>query len=626
MNKKWIILIILIVSLVYFANTYFYYPFYSDDSFISLRYVDRFLDGKGLTWNDEGPHVEGYSNFLWMMLIAAFGYFGINLVLISRILGILFLYLPILILIYYFAIRSGYSRRLDIIFAALLFYVATGTTGVWAIAGLEQPLVGFLYVLVIIFGYEYLIKRDIRNLIILSFVLGLLSITRADGPIFSIAVAFGFALAEIVERRRIPVKAILILAIFPILFYGGQIIFRISYYGDYIPNTALVKVSPSLNHAYDGFIYIMKGLGSMVPFSLIGLVAIFFMINTKKYRKRGLYLFSALFIYLAYMVFIGGDIFPAYRHLLPVVIIFAFAIIDGGSLLLEKIRLESRAIVIALAIIFTFLMLSLQYYHYQYENARTEDWEWYNKKLGIKLKNMSDDKDVSLAITAAGALPYYYEKPCIDMLGLNDYYLPRNPPEDFHEAWIGHGLGNGGYILDCNPDMMVFGGGGPPIFRSAEEMDTMPEFHRKYIYSYLDIEGEKRHARVYFNKYKSALGIEVQNNVVTIPIYLMQNNDSTVVYTKNNGDLYAIAKPNEEYHIEFACDYIQCCDRNCMIDIFEIGFANDSLLKSTISNKNDTIDIKLKNISDKSLEFGDIILRYRKTQTKRCSALSYFSG
>src|SRR5690242_18166607 len=41
-----------------------------DDAFISFRYVRNLLDGHGLVWN-VGERVEGYTNFLWVMLVAA---------------------------------------------------------------------------------------------------------------------------------------------------------------------------------------------------------------------------------------------------------------------------------------------------------------------------------------------------------------------------------------------------------------------------------------------------------------------------------------------------------------------------------------------------------------------------
>ena len=42
-----------------------------DDSFISIRYAQNFADGLGLVYN-AGEYVEGYTNFLWTVMLAAY--------------------------------------------------------------------------------------------------------------------------------------------------------------------------------------------------------------------------------------------------------------------------------------------------------------------------------------------------------------------------------------------------------------------------------------------------------------------------------------------------------------------------------------------------------------------------
>ena len=44
--------------------------FVQDDAFISFRYAHNLVLGEGLVWNP-GERVEGYSNFLWTLAIAA---------------------------------------------------------------------------------------------------------------------------------------------------------------------------------------------------------------------------------------------------------------------------------------------------------------------------------------------------------------------------------------------------------------------------------------------------------------------------------------------------------------------------------------------------------------------------
>ena len=47
-----------------------------NDAFISFRYARNLLEGHGLVFNP-GEYVEGYSNFLWVLELAAlWGVFG----------------------------------------------------------------------------------------------------------------------------------------------------------------------------------------------------------------------------------------------------------------------------------------------------------------------------------------------------------------------------------------------------------------------------------------------------------------------------------------------------------------------------------------------------------------------
>ena len=49
-----------------------------DDAFISLRYSDMFARGEGLVFNS-GEWVEGYTNFLWTLLLGILGKLGFSL-------------------------------------------------------------------------------------------------------------------------------------------------------------------------------------------------------------------------------------------------------------------------------------------------------------------------------------------------------------------------------------------------------------------------------------------------------------------------------------------------------------------------------------------------------------------
>jgi arabinofuranosyltransferase len=45
--------------------------FIQDDAFISFRYAQHCAEGHGLTWNIGEQPVQGYTNFLWTLLLVA---------------------------------------------------------------------------------------------------------------------------------------------------------------------------------------------------------------------------------------------------------------------------------------------------------------------------------------------------------------------------------------------------------------------------------------------------------------------------------------------------------------------------------------------------------------------------
>ncbi|HMJ10771.1 MAG TPA: hypothetical protein VK524_05155, partial [Polyangiaceae bacterium] len=60
-----------------------------DDAFISFRYAQNLVHGRGLVFN-VGERVEGYTNFLWVLVLAGAGRLGFDIVRCATVLGIVF--------------------------------------------------------------------------------------------------------------------------------------------------------------------------------------------------------------------------------------------------------------------------------------------------------------------------------------------------------------------------------------------------------------------------------------------------------------------------------------------------------------------------------------------------------
>ncbi len=87
-NNKLYLLFIFIGIALFLAFLIYTWNLTVDDAFISFRYAQHLAEGYGLVWNIGEAPVEGYSNFLWVLMISAFMYLKLDPVLISKFLGL----------------------------------------------------------------------------------------------------------------------------------------------------------------------------------------------------------------------------------------------------------------------------------------------------------------------------------------------------------------------------------------------------------------------------------------------------------------------------------------------------------------------------------------------------------
>ena len=81
----------IIISIsIYLFYCVLFFNLTRDDSFISLRYARSLKNGFGLTWNQNGEKVEGYSNFLWIIIEFVLLYFSEDPLIFVKIIGIIF--------------------------------------------------------------------------------------------------------------------------------------------------------------------------------------------------------------------------------------------------------------------------------------------------------------------------------------------------------------------------------------------------------------------------------------------------------------------------------------------------------------------------------------------------------
>ncbi|TAK71604.1 MAG: hypothetical protein EPO22_01065, partial [Dehalococcoidia bacterium] len=131
-----------------------FFRFRFDDAYITYRYARNLADGVGPVWN-RGEHVEGYTSFLWMLLLALMHVAGIDIELAALLLGVASM-VALFLLLSRVWVRlapdgddGGVSPYLVMAGAGLLV-AASKSIGVWSMSGLETPLACALMVALVV--------------------------------------------------------------------------------------------------------------------------------------------------------------------------------------------------------------------------------------------------------------------------------------------------------------------------------------------------------------------------------------------------------------------------------------------------------------------------------------------
>ena len=237
--------------------------FLTDDAFISFRYVHNLLNGHGLVFN-VGERVEGYSNFLWILELAAiWGVLGIRPEHAAPWLSVLFTALTLALMLWWIARLPRLRMRGLASWCALALVCSSATFAVWTSGGgLETRQFTFFIVLAVACLSLYRNRR--WGLLAASVSLALAALTRPEGPLIAACCFAWFgalqlpaalnalqraaepqgvgAIDEIVAMaRRIDWRGLLCLIAPFAVIVGAHFLFRYAYYGEWLPNTYYAK-------------------------------------------------------------------------------------------------------------------------------------------------------------------------------------------------------------------------------------------------------------------------------------------------------------------------------------------------------------------------------------------------
>ena len=430
----------------------------AEDAYITLRTVDNFLNGHGLTWN-AGERVQSYTHPLWMMLLTL-GHWLSGEAYFST-LTVSFLCLAGLLI----GMGRAWRDTPAVLIAVFTCLLASKAVVDYSTSGLENPLTHL-----ILFGFFVVSHHHPARLAALCLIAAAGMLNRLDTALLYAPTLLWIFIAQ--ARAQGAFKAIgqSALGFAPLI---GWEIFSVIYYGLPIPNTALAKLNVGLPKAdliAQGLTYYRSSFArDYVTLSVIGAgLATLFALRVRLAAALG------VTAYLGYIVWIGGDFMSGRFFSAPFIVVL---IACAQAARARTIRLPSLIGVAVAALVLGLIPAQspiLSGADYGSNKALRDDWRGkgggvaderavYFRQAGLLNAWNSDDpwpvhswanqgrdkraehleKGTEFELIARRPVGYfgYFAGPTahiIDPLALTDPLLARLPSDPFIRWRIGH--------------------------------------------------------------------------------------------------------------------------------------------------------------------------------------------
>ncbi len=473
-----------------------------DDAFISFRYARNLLEGNGLVWNVD-ERVEGYTNFLWTLLVAGASFLsGIELPRVGLWMSIAVF--PANIWLIY---RLGrlLAAPLGASFIVPAAAILTALQDVFVTAGSTGLETGFAVLLVNAGLLRLMTARSHSAVALSGCLLILAALAHPDHALFYAAGAAVLLQEHVLRLRQLGRSALpealrcALAFAAPFLLYLAHVAWRLSYYGEWLPNTFYAK-SGDLSWYSQGAAYALTFYLGSNFWLLLPLVVMWLLRGSQDVATRRFKWFTGvgLLAYNLYVIKVGGDFMYGRLYAVVVPLILLSACQAAWELLRGQGRLArvsgvASALTLA-ASVGGVTLLQPRDIKWGIADERTfypvVSWDPLVIdhplfRLGKRFERMAQaGLQFRIGSGAIGMIGFYSGFEVLDLLGLTDAHVARQPlrrrGRPGHEKWA-----DPAYVAERRPHLVRSDRYTPQAFRKQTRFSFGPEAPRPwFIYHY----------------------------------------------------------------------------------------------------------------------------------------------
>jgi arabinofuranosyltransferase len=436
-----------------------------DDAMISMRYAQHLASGHGLIWNVGEAPVQGFTNLGWMLFMALLHLLPFSMAKIS--LGIMVASAAVLLFNVIVVHRVCMAVDPNARFAPLL---AAATAAFyfplvfWSLRGMEVGLLVLLVDLAMLYSM-HMEPRRFRETALLGLVLATALVVRMDAaPQVAVIVIYAIAARKMSRGQAAALLAAVLVTLICILA------FQKTYFGDALPNTYYQKmVGGSMGDRIRYGILVFNNYASrdVLMMALISSAGIWLY---RDLRSPNAALLAGLFtVQCMYSIWVGGDyaepeLASANRFItqgMPALIILFSLTIDHiirDALAARRKLLRTHApsatmLSLAGALATVLVISGTPWLNWVIDDAPLLKSDIRRVRAGLAIAETTAPT-TTIAVHAAGQIPYYSGRRTIDLLGLNDPIIAKSPRST--AFYPGHDKWNYEYsIAQQKPDLIA---------------------------------------------------------------------------------------------------------------------------------------------------------------------------